>query len=708
MLLSRTLPVAPVVDALDRLPINVLLALGHSATRPDRKFLLNLPKVFSDIFGDVSRARRVFNLHVWAPTLDDPSAHKYLGDIAEHASQDENEHKTIRVERFLDLLGKYQYDQHVAIAPYEIVHCIGICGSTSRGEPLLFLGDKQVLQAGILRDALVRYRTRLLILHELGGFREGDVTDRFASFVAGAGGPAVLVVGDDQSADSSSYFRELYGRIAGNRPIETLEAGRHEGIDALLIAGEGGGQLLQLDSLKEQLARHLSSYQEFADGLVTAISELDEELRGDIVRKEEEHSLLELRLKIRDAFNSDWLSATTDVTSYRDFEAIELAQAFDHAVEIDRVARSHAGEGPLHTKFDDLRQRLDGAARDQEVAARLETRRQPPDEAKESDEITVFFGTNRSRASGDTYYGAERDSLHFGKCLVNVPADRPLGSIQRPSIWTLYREDKSEHFLIVKVEELGRDAFIGELRDYVKDCSSKQALVFVHGFNVRFRDAIFRTAQMAVDLEFPGAAIAFSWPSKGRMSLLGYNHDAQQVRWTLPDLTEFLELVAEQSGATMIHLVAHSMGNRALTEALMRIGAESSKQGGAAFNEVILTAPDIDAGTFSRDIVPKILPKARRVTLYAAANDIALKFSKTVNSFPMAGDSGPGIVVCKGIDTIDVSGVNTDFVGHFYYGNNRTVLSDMFNLIKGEPADTRFGLKKKMKGDQCYWVFKPD
>ena len=117
--------------------------------------------------------------------------------------------------------------------------------------------------------------------------------------------------------------------------------------------------------------------------------------------------------------------------------------------------------------------------------------------------------------------------------------------------------------------------------------------------------------------------------------------------------------------------------------------------------------PDIDADTFVRDIAPAILPASARVTLYASSNDKALAFSKTVHGYPRAGESGDGLVLINGIDTIDVSAVDTNFVGHFYYGDNRSVLSDLFNLIQGQEAGKRFGLRPRTKNERPYFVFQP-
>ena len=50
---------------------------------------------------------------------------------------------------------------------------------------------------------------------------------------------------------------------------------------------------------------------------------------------------------------------------------------------------------------------------------------------------------------------------------------------------------------------------------------------------------------------------------------------------------------------------------------------------------------------------------ADRVTLYASSSDEALALSKQVHGYPRAGESGDQLVVVPGIDTIDVSAVNT-------------------------------------------------
>jgi esterase/lipase superfamily enzyme len=127
------------------------------------------------------------------------------------------------------------------------------------------------------------------------------------------------------------------------------------------------------------------------------------------------------------------------------------------------------------------------------------------------------------------------------------------------------------------------------------------------------------------------------------------------------------------------------------------------------FNEVVLTAPDIDADVFKRDIAPRIVKTAKRVTLYASSNDEALALSKKLHGYPRAGDSGPGLIVLQDIDTIDVSAVDTSLIGHSYYGSNQTVLADLIDVLQeSKPPDLRRWLHPKRWGELAYWIFQPD
>ena len=115
------------------------------------------------------------------------------------------------------------------------------------------------------------------------------------------------------------------------------------------------------------------------------------------------------------------------------------------------------------------------------------------------------------------------------------------------------------------------------------------------------------------------------------------------------------------------------------------------------FKEIILAAPDIDADKFRKEIAPALAKMPAKTTLYASSRDIALRASKRQNGEPRAGDSGKGIVVMKGMETIDASYVDTSLfwgLRHSYIADSPALLSDLFYLLeKKVRAHKRFGLE---------------
>jgi len=330
----------------------------------------------------------------------------------------------------------------------------------------------------------------------------------------------------------------------------------------------------------------------------------------------------------------------------------------------------------------------------------------PPDDA-DSSIVRVFYGTDRSRedvSQTQIGYGAGRGAFTYGFADVSIPRDHRMGEIERPSIWRFeIRENPDRHVVIVGLTRESKDEFLDAVAARVAASDAKSAFVFVHGYNVAFPDAVRRTAQVAYDLAFDGPPILYSWPSNG--ALAAYTVDENNIEWTEPHLQAFLGDLADRSGATTIHLVAHSMGNRALTKAfrdLVRVRGAAVR---GVFKDLILTAPDIDADVFRNQLVPALVAQGARVTLYASSRDRALLASKTVHGYPRAGDAGEGLVIMQGIDTVDASDVETDFLGHSYFGDNRSVIADLLRLIRSGEEPQRRGLARRERGSGVYWAF---
>jgi esterase/lipase superfamily enzyme len=332
----------------------------------------------------------------------------------------------------------------------------------------------------------------------------------------------------------------------------------------------------------------------------------------------------------------------------------------------------------------------------------------PPSEASYAT-VRVFFATDRnltSSADPKEMFGTERSALRYGTSEVSIPRNHRMGELEAPSILRLeFREDPAKHVVLQKTTVTSEDAFYADLAARVRRSETANAFVFVHGYNVTFEDAARRTAQITYDLGFDGAPTFYSWPSRG--SVPAYTIDEQNIEWAQSNLRRFLEDFFTRSEAQNVYLIAHSIGNRALTRAVASL-LKDRPDLRSRLKEVILAAPDIDAEVFKRDIAPALTAAGRPVTLYASSEDQALAASRRVHGYPRAGESGAGLVIVPGIETVDATRVATDFLGHSYFADTTSILSDMFYLIReGKRADRRFGLHPVDKPAGRYWELRP-
>jgi esterase/lipase superfamily enzyme len=321
------------------------------------------------------------------------------------------------------------------------------------------------------------------------------------------------------------------------------------------------------------------------------------------------------------------------------------------------------------------------------------------------DVVTIHFATDRE-PSGKTapsqfFTGnrAKNEQMTYGTCDVSIPPGHKKGGLEGPSWLKLeFRADPKKHVVLLKVSVLDPVAFFSTARQ-----GGPQALVFVHGFRVTFEDGARRMAQIARDLHpFVALPILYSWPSRGKLA--SYSADREAVEWTVPHLQQFLEDLTAKSGMETVHIMAHSMGNQAVTRALKEMAASAKSK--LKFHQVVLTAPDVDAGQF-RQLAREFLGMARRVTMYANAADEALAVSKKLQGFARAGDA-KDMVVLEGMDSVDATDVDNAFFGlnHSYFGEVRTVITDIRAALQGLAVTDR-DLEKMTSAAGVYYRFAP-
>ena len=352
--------------------------------------------------------------------------------------------------------------------------------------------------------------------------------------------------------------------------------------------------------------------------------------------------------------------------------------------------------------------RVNGTIADLEMRARdLNSRRYTSEDGFAT--VRVFYGTNRTptgKTKASQFYGNERGELDVGYVDVNIPETHKYGELETSSRWSVFTyamgddELRRKYILLLKVAALEQGSFHEQLRQHVESSPSNDIFLFVHGYNSSFEDAARRTAQLAYDLDFDGTPMMYSWPSQA--STMSYTVDEAVVRLSGRRMARFLREIVAQAGAERIHLIAHSMGNRALIEALDRLVAD--RQDAASepmFGQIVFTAPDVDRDYFI-EAVQDFQGSAERITLYASENDIALRSSAMLHGAPRAGLAGETIVAAAGIDTIDMSGVEADMLGHGYFAANEGAIYDLFRLLwRGEPPGRRCG----MHSNDEFWLF---
>lgn len=319
--------------------------------------------------------------------------------------------------------------------------------------------------------------------------------------------------------------------------------------------------------------------------------------------------------------------------------------------------------------------------------------------------IPVVFATDREtvRYSADRFtYSGRRGELEFGLAHVALPEDPRLEGLERPKAWQReLRDDPRQAVSILRLWPIGRAALGASARYTLREASARELLVFVHGFNTGFADALRRTAQLAYDLHFPGVPVLYSWPSEGAPHR--FTADEAAVRWSFPHFAEFLRHLVHESRAQRVHVVALGMGCILTLESLRSFAPGPGDL--VRLGQVVFVAPDVDAATFA-EVAAAISSKAERVTLYASARDQSLRLSRAIHGDARAGDPAGGPVLVEGVDAIDASCLDTSLLGHSLPGERSALVEDLFALLRaGKSPDERPWLEARVAGGRRYWLF---
>ncbi len=292
--------------------------------------------------------------------------------------------------------------------------------------------------------------------------------------------------------------------------------------------------------------------------------------------------------------------------------------------------------------------------------------------------------------------------------------------------------------------KLGSAALFADLQADMQQ--GRDLLLLIHGFNVSWEEAVATAAafeavvnrsdaQLDAGKPFqPLRVLLFTWPSDGAaLPWASYKSDRSDARGTAGALGRALlklrdqlhqlgrevrqssvavrhlrerlagrpaaeidravaQLEATQLCGQKLHLLAHSMGNFVLQNALERVYDFSpGSQLPRLFDHVFLCAPDVDDDVFERPYgLGRVHQVAQAVAVYHNVNDTALKISDYTKGNPdrlgQRGAARPQALHQK-VYQVDCAPLVSGLTQHSYYTNGR-IARDIRLALQGQtPAE---------------------
>ena len=238
---------------------------------------------------------------------------------------------------------------------------------------------------------------------------------------------------------------------------------------------------------------------------------------------------------------------------------------------------------------------------------------------------TVFVGSTRKVDPETGTFGKGRsEATAYARFEIAIPPDRALGDI---TYAPRHGPPDPARDFVTTAQVMFPDAaaFRASLHAQLarQPKGKREVMIFVHGYNSNFSEGLYRIAQLKHDLDPPGIALHYAWPSAA--TPFGYVYDRDSALFARAGLVDLIHQ-AQAAGAVRITLVAHSMGCGLTMEALRTLAEERDGRAMQAIGGVILISPDIDVDVFraqAHDV--GVLPQP--FVIFASAEDKILKLS---------------------------------------------------------------------------------
>ncbi len=350
-----------------------------------------------------------------------------------------------------------------------------------------------------------------------------------------------------------------------------------------------------------------------------------------------------------------------------------------------------------------------------------------PDELM-NNQADILYLTDREpefNDEGRLEYGSGRSrSVAFGSAIVTIKPEMSWEELEQASL----APDRSVKLTLelTTIEELGRFAptppdivvvdnqsrvdpefitamnqaaksFRQEVQRRLERASSRDVVMFIHGFNETFDDAAFTLAELWHYLGREHVPILYTWPA-GLGGPAGYIYDRESGEFTIYHLKSMLRELNSIQDIQRIHIIAHSRGTDVVSTAFRELAIEARASKSEMFRKfqrshLVLAAPDLDMDVVSQRIVAEQLGrKTKNITIYTSQTDMAIglaeRFFKSAKRIGRLGmeDMQTGDLLSleniEGLVIIEVEQAKSQKVGHSYFHNDAAAGSDLILTIR--------------------------